>query len=185
MSAEINTNRLEAISNGLKTYIGRPCRRCNGFERYVNGHSCVACMKMNTASRDPAISKRYYDKKRASGPIRPRSLDFSLDKFKEQEHLKYIKERQFRPLARQKYELKRKYGMTLDEFYQLHVKQEGKCKACKCSKHNLVVDHCHVTGRIRGLLCSSCNKALGFAQDSVDILKSLVEYLEDEQCISN
>lgn len=185
MSAEINVNRLEAISNGLKTYTGRPCRRCNRQERYVNGHSCVACMKMNTASRDPTISKRYYDKKRIKGSIRPRSLNFSLDRFKKQEHLKYVKERELRPSARQKYELKRKYGMTLDEFYRLHVKQEGKCKACKCSKHNLVVDHCHSTGHIRGLLCPSCNKALGFARDSVDILKDLVEYLENEQYISN
>ncbi len=70
--------------------------------------------------------------------------------------------------------------MTLDEFKELSEAQEHKCCICgeKNEIHkNLVVDHNHATGEIRGLICSPCNSALGFAKDSVKVLQSMIDYL--------
>jgi len=45
-------------------------------------------------------------------------------------------------------------------------------------KIHLCVDHCHVTGKIRGILCSKCNSALGFLNYDIEIAKRLIKYLE-------
>ena len=76
--------------------------------------------------------------------------------------------------------LRKKYGITLDEFNQLSEAQGNKC--CICSEENkvhqnLVVDHNHATGEVRGLICSPCNSALGLAKDSVKVLEAMIEYL--------
>ncbi len=75
------------------------------------------------------------------------------------------------------------YGITLDERDALIVAQDACCAACgRRFGEGLVdgphVDHCHVTGRVRGILCSNCNKALGLARDNPDVLRALADYLE-------
>lgn len=58
--------------------------------------------------------------------------------------------------------------------------QDGRCAACMrvlSFDNNTHVDHSHETGRIRGLLCHSCNKALGNAKDNLDVLFGLVVYI--------
>ena len=77
---------------------------------------------------------------------------------------------------REKY-LKSTYGMTTADYEELKRSQCGECEICT-QEIDLVVDHDHVTGRVRGLLCSNCNSGLGFFQDSPTILKMAVSYLE-------
>jgi hypothetical protein len=43
---------------------------------------------------------------------------------------------------------------------------------------NFVVDHCHATGKVRGLLCHNCNRALGLMQDNIENIKRAADYLE-------
>ena len=45
-------------------------------------------------------------------------------------------------------------------------------------KSKLVVDHCHATGKVRGLLCHNCNRALGLLKDKISVLKNAIQYLE-------
>ena len=56
------------------------------------------------------------------------------------------------------------------------------CAICSISKKDngkdLAVDHCHSTGKIRGLLCNKCNPAIGFLQDSPEIAKNALEYIK-------
>lgn len=76
-------------------------------------------------------------------------------------------------------ELKRKYGMSLEEFNQMVKDQKGTCLIClKVPKKRLVIDHCHKTGKVRGLLCDPCNVALGFLEDNVEFLLRAVNYLK-------
>jgi hypothetical protein len=69
----------------------------------------------------------------------------------------------------------------------MYESQEGKCAICKSTKFGRAgisyfsVDHCHKTGKVRGLLCSYCNTALGQMDDSIDRLKSAIEYLTKNQ----
>ena len=61
-------------------------------------------------------------------------------------------------------------------------RQQGCCKVCGIHqtelKKPLFVDHCHITGKVRGLLYNKCNMALGFVNDDILILNSLIEYLK-------
>lgn len=78
--------------------------------------------------------------------------------------------------------LKRKYGMTPDDFDRMVVGQSGVCALCKrvpTGKKGLVVDHDHKTGRVRGLLCSLCNWMLGCSQDSPEVLRRAADYLHE------
>ena len=78
--------------------------------------------------------------------------------------------------------LKATYGITRVEYLKLFNDQDGKCQIC--GKHQLefvkrlAVDHCHQTGKIRGLLCNNCNNILGYAKDNIDNLKNAIIYLE-------
>ena len=83
--------------------------------------------------------------------------------------------------------LKRYYGITKDQYFEMHERQNGVCVICdkpevsvdkKTQKiRRLAVDHCHTTGKIRGLLCGSCNKALGSFKDSIELLNKAINYL--------
>ena len=62
-------------------------------------------------------------------------------------------------------------------------KQNNKCAICKKDrnifKKRLCVDHCHSTGKIRGLLCTNCNQGIGHLKDDLNIIKSAIRYLEE------
>lgn len=78
------------------------------------------------------------------------------------------------------YSLKSKYGITLTDYDKMFEDQSGLCAIChkpETTGKRLAVDHCHSSGKIRGLLCSNCNRGIGHLQDSVEILNSAIEYL--------
>lgn len=78
--------------------------------------------------------------------------------------------------------LKRKYGITEEQYEELLLAQAGKCAICLCKPRTrrLAVDHNHKTGEIRGLLCSRCNHGLlGHAHDSIPVLERALEYLRN------
>lgn len=81
----------------------------------------------------------------------------------------------------------RKYGLSVEQYRILSEKQNDLCAICykkesmiypSGRKKLLSVDHCHITGKIRGLLCSRCNAGIGQLLSSVDLLKSGITYLE-------
>lgn len=76
--------------------------------------------------------------------------------------------------------LKLKYGMSLEDFQHLVVRQHGLCKICGRlpDQRGLVVDHNHETGEVRGLLCNSCNSAIGHFQEDVGRMRAAVAYLQ-------
>lgn len=76
----------------------------------------------------------------------------------------------------------RRYGLTFAEKEAMLTAQGNRCACCGSDdprgKNGWHVDHCHTTGKVRGLLCLYCNVALGKVQDSVDHLNKLIAYLE-------
>lgn len=78
--------------------------------------------------------------------------------------------------------LKWNHGIDADQYALMLQMQGGKCAICNLLKTssvpNFAVDHSHLTGRIRGLLCAKCNTALGLFQDRIDILLKAKRYLE-------
>lgn len=75
--------------------------------------------------------------------------------------------------------LKNRYGIDTDEFDRIRDAQGGACAVCGVRPTgNLCVDHCHATGRVRGLLCHHCNKAIGLLRDSPEACRRAAEYLQ-------
>ena len=79
--------------------------------------------------------------------------------------------------------LKRKYNITLLDFDNLLKEQSFLCKICltdltKLSTNKVVVDHCHTSGKVRGVLCSMCNFGLGHFKDNPQSLENAINYLK-------
>lgn len=79
-------------------------------------------------------------------------------------------------LTKRKSMLKHKYGITLEEYQNLLTEQENKCAICK-REIQLCVDHDHVTGKTRGLLCHACNRAIGLLKENEEILINAINYV--------
>lgn len=83
-----------------------------------------------------------------------------------------------------KHHLRWRYGITHEEYERMLAEQGGGCAVCgsteignKKAKH-FHVDHCHTTGKVRGLLCSGCNTAIGQAAEDPARLRALADYVE-------
>lgn len=86
-----------------------------------------------------------------------------------------------------KHGLWKKYKLRLEDYLLMRQAQKNRCKICGrvfdelnragSSAGNCVVDHCHVTGKVRGLLCSHCNLGLGHFFDNPKLLTSAITYL--------
>jgi DNA-directed RNA polymerase specialized sigma subunit len=76
--------------------------------------------------------------------------------------------------------LKRRYGMTLEEYDELFEAQNGICAIC-LEAEATDVDHEKPSGRIRGLLCHRCNWAMGIFGDNANRLRSAANYLEEKK----
>ena len=81
----------------------------------------------------------------------------------------------------------KKYGITLERFYQMVENQAGLCRICYCPEVRefpgtgvvaLSIDHCHKTGKVRGLLCDACNIGIGRFDDRIELLERAIEYLK-------
>lgn len=70
-----------------------------------------------------------------------------------------------------------RYGIHHDEYLALLLEQEGLCAICKTPSERLQLDHCHATGRVRGILCFRCNNALGCVGDQQLVLAEAIAYL--------
>lgn len=75
--------------------------------------------------------------------------------------------------------LRNKYGITLEQYNAMLVGQGGLCAICKSEGKTLCVDHCHETGRVRGLLCITCNTLVGFVEKKSNILEAAKIYLNE------
>ena len=107
--------------------------------------------------------------------------DANLEKVKETEKRYRENHPDMVALKQRKAHLKRRYGITIEIYNQMLEEQGGVCKICHNKKdETLTVDHDHKTGKVRGLLCSHCNHVLGFAQDNLETLQSMMLYLLDK-----
>jgi|WetSurMetagenome_2_1015567.scaffolds.fasta_scaffold15368_6 hypothetical protein len=76
--------------------------------------------------------------------------------------------------------LKRRYNLTQNDYLNLIKNQMGRCAICSgvfSNKNRPEVDHCHLTGKVRGILCTFCNSMLGYAKDRIDVLQKATVYL--------
>lgn len=81
-------------------------------------------------------------------------------------------------------DLIKKYGITVEDYNKMFQEQDGKCAICHKDqlefRIRFSVDHNHKTGKVRGLLCHNCNRALGWFYDDIETLQSAIEYLQGD-----
>jgi hypothetical protein len=163
----------------------KTCSRCGekkteqDFYSRANGRLtswCRPCHIKATAeyrARDPERWKKYQKEYRSKQP-RERLVGYSL-----------AYKRRYPERVRDQW-YRAEYGIGLAEYEALFSAQLGLCAACQepppttgtATQRKLNVDHNHKTGEIRGLLCSHCNRILGFADDEASVLLALVAYLD-------
>lgn len=75
--------------------------------------------------------------------------------------------------------IKRRYGITKQDYEKIIKEQDDHCVLChEDIGPKSVVDHCHDTGVVRGVLCNNCNAVIGFSKESIEILQRTINYLE-------
>jgi hypothetical protein len=134
-------------------------------------------------ARHRGYSRRYYlanKAKACEATIRWRKAHPELSKEYSRRHRESHKTA--RAVYKRSHDLWR-YGLTVAAYEVLLQNQHGVCAICfrpETNKHNkrLSVDHDHTTLKVRGLLCTNCNQALGNCQDSPDRLRAAAAYLE-------
>ena len=163
MTAKITKE--EATKKGLvRFFTGSPCIRGHISERRVSSGECVEC-NLENARKHKASQKwkdsyqRRISAKKADGTYSAHLVDRWL---------------------RSTYKLSRKQFDMM-----VHV-QNNQCAICgfrfihdnRMTKPH--IDHCHESGKIRGLLCSSCNKGIGQFKDNVAAMRSAIEYVQNQ-----
>lgn len=138
------------------TYHGKPCKQCLDTLRYRSSGDCIRCGRLRAIKNNKLNTGGYSSKSS-----------------------KYYYENKDRVRDST---LQRRYGISAEEYEKLFERQNGVCAICEEScktGRNLAIDHNHSTGKVRGLLCVKCNRALGYFQDDRKMLSKAVKYLEE------
>jgi len=80
--------------------------------------------------------------------------------------------------------IKRKYNLTKEDYYKMFELQNNRCKICNNilgSGKKVHIDHCHVTSKVRGLLCQKCNHGLGIFNDNIQLFYNAIQYLQQNK----
>lgn len=127
--------------------------------------ACIARWKKANPEKLRAQSRRYYEKHR--------------DQVRARSKARRVAHPANAALAQKKKDLRRLYGISFDEYERMLVSQEYRCAICRAHQDDctLCVDHHHDSGAVRGLLCSSCNSAIGLLHESVAACASAMDYL--------
>lgn len=138
--------------------------------------------KICTVCKQDKLLEEYYNSKTFPGgkQYRCKSCDEVARKAYRAKNLD--SERQSKKFA----QIKLKYGLSREQYESMLSKQDNKCAICNLPAPNtafntstLVVDHCHDSSKVRGLLCHKCNQALGLFKESINNLISATKYLKD------
>lgn len=149
---------------------GRKCRRCkNPFSEDIETRKicpdcrgtccqCGSALTAETTYAGNARRKQYFCKSCVSANVKRTRGNAGFDQ--------------------KAYDIQRLYGLTPAQHTELLNKASGCCQICK-STERLHIDHDHTTGKVRGILCSSCNVGLGYFKDSPLLLLKANRYLTE------
>jgi hypothetical protein len=132
--------------------------------------------------RDRAAARRYRETHKDQIKVAARLYrETHKEQINERARLKWRTDpelREKRRLWQRKNVFQKVYGISMADYEAMFERQGGACAICKRTGVTLCVDHCHLTGEVRGLLCSQCNSAIGFCSDDPAVLLAAAEYLQ-------
>lgn len=180
---EENIQREALYKNGTYyDYIGMSFL-ASYWSELTSPKTCTRCQK----TKDPDEFYRLYRKGGYRVKLRSQCRSCLYEKYK---LLYEEKNRESRRKQARKNHLLKKYGLTVEQYQEMLTRQEFVCAICKEPeiyvrvkglKPILSVDHCHSTGKVRGLLCQQCNVGLGKFKDNPDSLEAAVNYLKESK----
>lgn len=147
--------------------------------KYRLTDKCKAAVKRYRATEKGKATDRRHDLKQRNTPERKAYLKVYEQLPKTKARRKKYEEKPENKELKYINSLMRFYKMTPEEYKELKEKQGDMCAICITKpKDKLVVDHCHKTGRVRGLLCRKCNLGIGYLKDSVEFMSQAIKYLQ-------
>lgn len=174
-------SRKEARARGEKFYLGRICKNGNVAMRHVERKTCTCEPCKSQRSNSEALKKgaeRWRAKNKEAELARKRD-GRKKDPIKVREYYRnYAAARKNLIRDRRYAEV---YRMQPGEYDVFNDHQKGRCAICgqePTEGKRLQVDHCHQTGRIRGLLCNGCNVAVGFMEKHRAEVPSMLNYAD-------
>lgn len=157
------------------------CNRCKTAKRhseFSKDKSTKDGLKFYCKECDRISHREYYQKNKER--INSRSKEWDKNNPEKRKKI----EKRYRDNNKDVFrnnQLKRKFGITIEEFILMKEECGNQCMICGVHinelNKDLHVDHDHTSGNIRGLLCSTCNSGLGMFKDSTELLKNAIEYL--------
>lgn len=130
------------------------------------------CMKCKVLKPNLAFQKHTHTKDRLRHECRD-----CTSKYQKVQRVRY------RGATSRRYNLKKLFGITTEQYDKMLHEQGGKCAICRTDQSGterstyLCVDHDHETGKVRGLLCVTCNMGLGMFKDNVGLMAKAIDYL--------
>ena len=135
---------------------------------FGKGNECIDCTKSRQANWRKNPKNRERSRLRSKEwHANPENKAYRKTKYKEN----------YNPEKKRNERLKINYGISLEEYKEIVNKLESKCQICGKVFKKLVIDHDHMTNKIRGLLCNLCNVGLGAFKDTIESLKMAIKYL--------
>lgn len=138
---------IQCLTEKPVSEFGRNSRYADGLHR-----KCLVCANAQARANYWRKPEKYRAAKRKRSPVTP-----------------------YDPPASRARHLRQNYGLTLEDFDMFLRLQEGACKIC--GEPGTVVDHDHLTGEYRGILCQRCNRGLGHFKDNPMMLQKAIDYL--------
>lgn len=138
--------------------------------------------KINAQNKAWALANPERAKKNANERTK-RYYQRNLEKCREKNRIAAVERHKRDPKIKKNNALKSNFGISLEEWNELFASQGYKCAICLTDEHgtktNWNTDHCHVTGKVRFILCPHCNRGLGAFKDDPKLMRKAADMLEE------
>lgn len=176
-------------------YTGKPCRNGHLSLKYASSGNCAKCIEERRGTVEINLRGKSSKRSEENQRLAEQALACGMTTYKPSSPCKHghleryvgtnncvacndiaqIKRRQSSRWSR----IKKEYGLTRECYAQMLHGQRSLCAICstELNDKNTHIDHCHATGKVRALLCSRCNQAIGLLDESEERLTAAVEYI--------
>lgn len=178
-------------------FTGKPCINGHVASRYTKGGRCSICSRIQSANQQGQkftgrTPKKLANAARKAAHLSGKTTYIPPDPCPNGHKLRFVASTncvECDRLLREKYKYGRKerrieklYQISAVEHENMFNRQGRKCAICDSMFSNrweMHIDHCHKTGRIRGLLCSCCNQAIGLLKENIKLFRKAAEYIDE------
>lgn len=195
---KLPATKYRAVELGEHFYFtGKKCKRGHLSVRYASSSNCKSCIE---EKRDKVFqnfrgrsSKRSAENQKLAEAafLNGRTTYESINKCPKGHNVRFVTTNNCVPCSNEQTKkrknaakwarIKKIYRMTQDDVVKMLNKQKSLCAICKDSINEFYhIDHCHISGIVRGLLCSKCNQGIGLFREKLEIFENAIKYLRGQ-----